>query len=227
MKILRENENGTGIIIEGFNSNCIMSRKLTESIEDSKKFFISGIMAQGDIQNRNGRIYPFFKVLKPEFERYIKETVEPRKAAMELNHPDTLDLNIERICARTTKLWYEGSNVVGEAIVGNKKLGAFVQDLFWMGFEIGASTRGTGTVNERYVDSDFRLYYIDIVFNPSAYQAIMHQGIKENQETLIREGLLTEQELEFYLKTLKKLNPEDRISGYKLYCKFINTIKTR
>jgi len=227
MQILRENQSGNGILIEGFNSNCVMSKKIVEGIEQSKKFIISGIMAQGDIKNRNGRIYPFFRVLKPEFERYINEVVLARKAAMEFNHPDTLDLNNERICARTTKLWFEGANVVGEAIVGNEKLGAFVQDLFWMGFEIGASTRGTGTVNESIVESDFRLYFIDIVFNPSAHQAIMHQGIRESQETLIREGLLTEQELEWYLKSLRKLNPADRMEGFKLYNKFMNTIKSR
>lgn len=227
MQILKENQNGFGIIAEGFNSTCIIKRKLSEGIEQSKNFIISGIMAQGDIKNRNGRVYPFYKIMKPEVDRFIKEEVEGRKAAMELNHPDSLDLNVERICARTTKLWYEGSNVVGEAIVGNEGLGKFVQDLFHMGFEIGASTRGTGTVSNGIVESDFRLYFIDIVFNPSAHQAIMNQGVREAQETLIKESLLTEQELEHFSKALKRMNPADRLESFKLYNKFIKAIKTR
>lgn len=224
IQMLNENQQGFGLLVESNNPNTLLKRVLNESSSDGQ-FKISGIMCQGDIKNRNGRIYPFFKVLLPEVNRFIAETINTNKAAMELNHPDNLEISPERICARITKMWPEGTNIYGEAVVMNYGLGSLVQELYRAGFEIGNSTRGTGTVKkDNSVDEDFRLYAVDIVWAQSAPDAVLYHGVNESADLIIKENLLTEQELESFRNMIKKLNPSDRKKSYELYNKFINKI---
>ncbi len=221
IQILKENQQGFGLLTEQSNSVCTVKKVLNES-GGYTDFTISGIFMQGDVQNRNGRIYPFMTVLLPEVKRYISEVVNMNKAGMELNHPDSLELDLERTCGRTKRLWWEGTNVYGESVIGNHGVGALVQDLFNMGFEIGVSSRGTGTVgNDKKVQEDFRLYYIDVVFSPSAPDAIVHTITNESADLIYREGLLTEQEIEQFKNALKYVKPKDRVN---LYNKIINKI---
>ena len=221
---LNENQQGYGLLIESNNPNTILKRVLNESSSDGL-FKVSGIMCQGDIKNRNGRIYPFNKVLLPEVNRFIAEEVNNGKAASELNHPDSLDINMERVCARITKMWPEGTNILGEAVVVDYGLGLLVQSLYNAGFTIGNSTRGTGTVKkDNTVDEDFRLYAVDIVWAQSAPDAVLYHSVNESADLIIKENILTEQELESFRNMIKKLNPSDRKKSYELYNKFINKI---
>jgi len=224
IQLLKENATGFGILIENSNSVCTVRKVLNEA-SSTTDFIINGIYMQGDIKNRNGRMYPFFKVLLPEVQRYITEVVNMKKSGMELNHPDSLELNLERTCGRTRKLWPEGNNIYGESVIGNYGVGALVQDLFNLGFEIGVSSRGTGTVKKNNeVDTDFRLYYVDVVFQPSAPDAIVYHAVNESANTLITENLLTEQELDIFKKSIKNLNPRDRKKSFDLYNKLIGKI---
>jgi len=222
IKILNENQIGYGLLTENSNNACTVSKVLNES-SGYTDFTISGIYMQGDIQNRNGRIYPFESVLLPEVKRYIAEVVNMNKAGMELNHPDSLELDLERTCGRTKRLWWEGNNILGESVIGNHGVGALVQDLFNMGFEIGVSSRGTGTVgNDKKVEEDFRLYYIDVVASPSAPDAIVTHITEESDNLIYNEGLLTEQDIYKFKELAKTMNPKNRVFIYNLLMNKIN-----
>jgi len=223
IQLLNENHSGYGMLVENSNSTCAVRKVLNEANGNIMEFLINGIYMQGDIQNRNGRIYPFTNVLLPEVQRYIAEVVNMNKAGMELNHPDSLELDLERTCGRTKRLWWEDNNILGESVIGNHGVGALVQDLFNMGFEIGVSSRGTGTVgNDKKVEEDFRLYYIDVVFQPSAPDAIVHAITNESADLIYKEGLLSEQEIEGFKNALKTINPKDRVALYNTIINKIN-----
>jgi len=221
--ILKPHTAGKGILIENSNSNCIVKKVLNESTGKNDYNF-SGIYMQGDVENRNGRIYPFYDVLLPETQRYIREVVDKNKAGMELNHPDELILNPERTAARIKKLWPDGTNIMGESVIVNYGLGLLVKEMFEAGFSWGVSSRATGTVKkDKKVDNDLSLAEIDIVFDQSAPDAIVYHMTNESANTVIKEKLLTEQELDEFTKIFKKLSPKDRSKHINLY----NTIIER
>lgn len=228
LQILKENTTGFGILIENNNPEAVLKRVINESGKDGNLFKISGIMAQGDKLNRNGRNYPYETVLYPACERFRKETVEGAGGAVaELEHPDSLEINVERACARISKIWYDKPNVMCEAIVLDYGFGLLVQSFYNAGFQkYSCSTRGTGTVQKNNnVSTDFYLYTTDFVYNPSAPDANLYHMANEASELIYRENLLTEQELESFQKIFKKLNPKDRAKNFELYNKVMNTIK--
>jgi len=88
---------------------------LQEEKEDGKKnYFIEGVFMQGNIKNRNGRVYPT-EVLDKEVGRYNKEYVEKNRAYGELGHPTGPTINLERVSHMITKLERDGDNYVGRA----------------------------------------------------------------------------------------------------------------
>lgn len=179
-------------------------KEVTESVEylfeeskdpsKPKQYFIEGIFMQGDIKNRNGRIYPT-KTLVKEMNRYLKEKVEPKLALGELNHPDTPAVNPERASHLITNLWVEGNNIMGRAKVLDTPLGKIVKTLMDEGVKIGVSSRGFGTVSNvngtKMVGEDFHLSTVDIVSDPSAPNAFV-ESILESKEYALLEGQIIE-----------------------------------
>lgn len=225
LQILKENTTGFGILIENSNVACTVKKVLNEAT-NATDYTITGIYMQGDLINRNGRDYPFLKVMKPEVERYIREVINVGDAGMEFEHPDDLSLNGERVCGVVKKLWFDGSNVLGESAITNYGYGLLVRSLLDAQLRIGVSSRATGTVgSDNKVKNDFRLYYIDTVVSPSGINCYVDHVVNEAQEIVISQNLLTEQELESFQKIFKKLNPKDRAKNLELYNKVMNTIK--
>lgn len=160
---------------------------LTEASEDGKKnHFIEGIIMQGDIKNRNGRMYPS-KVLYKEMNRYNENYVSKNRAYGELGHPEGPTINLDRVSHMFTNLRQEGSNVVGKAKVMDTPMGKIVKNLIDEGANLGISSRGMGSVKKNSqgimeVQNDFMLATAgDIVADPSAPNAFV-QGIMENVE---------------------------------------------
>ena len=157
---------------------------LTEAKEDgSKSYFIEGIIMQGDIKNRNGRVYPS-EVLMKEMARYNKNYVEAKRAYGELGHPSGPTINLDRVSHMFTELRQDGSNVVGKAKVMDTPMGKIVKNLIDEGANLGISSRGMGSVKQNKsgimeVQKDFMLATAgDIVADPSAPDAFV-QGIME------------------------------------------------
>jgi len=160
---------------------------ITESNEKGEKnTFIEGIIMQGDIKNRNGRIYPS-NVLVREMNRYNENYVSKNRAFGELGHPQGPTINLDRVSHMFTELKSDGSNVVGRAKIVDTPMGDTVKGLIKSGAQLGISSRGMGSVKPNKqgimeVQDDFMLATAgDIVADPSAPDAFI-KGIMEGVE---------------------------------------------
>lgn len=162
---------------------------VTEAKEDgSKNYFIEGVFMQGNIKNRNGRMYPIETLMK-EVNRYNKEYVEQNRAYGELGHPQGPTINLERVSHMIKELKQDGNNIYGKAkIMTETPMGKIVKNLMDEGAKLGVSSRGMGTLKEKNgvntVQSDFQLATAaDIVADPSAPNAFV-EGVMEGVEWL-------------------------------------------
>ena len=160
---------------------------LTEESEDGKKsMYIEGIFLQGNIQNRNGRLYNT-DILEKEVQRYVKENVSKGRAYGELGHPDGPSINLDRVSHIITSLVREGDNFIGKAKISSTPMGKIVEGLLSDGANLGVSSRGMGSLKENKdgvmeVQEDFYLATAaDIVADPSAPDAFVN-GIMEGVE---------------------------------------------
>ena len=158
---------------------------LTEEKNGKKTFYIQGPFLQGDIKNRNGRIYES-RVLAKEVARYNENFVNKSRALGELGHPDGPTVNLDRVSHKITQLRQEGSNFIGKAKILDTPMGRIAGALLNDGVTLGVSSRGMGSLVSRdganYVGEDFQLATAaDIVADPSAPDAFV-QGIMEGVE---------------------------------------------
>jgi|TARA_R110000782_G_scaffold159219_1_gene251346 hypothetical protein len=160
---------------------------VTEAKEGGgKNYFIEGVFMQGDVKNRNGRIYPMGTLMK-EVDRYNKEYVKENRAYGELGHPQGPTINLERVSHMIKELYQDGSNVIGKAkIMSETPMGNIVKNLMDEGAKLGVSSRGMGTLRQKNganeVQSDFQLATAaDIVADPSAPNAFV-EGVMEGVE---------------------------------------------
>jgi hypothetical protein len=159
---------------------------LTELSEETgkKSFFIEGIFMQGNLKNRNGRVYPS-EVLEKEMRRYQKDFIETKRALGELGHPDGPQINGERVSHLITQMKREGNDFYGKAKILSTPMGEIVKTFLDEGIRCGVSTRGLGSVKQvngiMEVQPDFHLATVDIVTDPSAPNAFVN-GIMENTE---------------------------------------------
>jgi|TARA_B100001059_G_scaffold161665_1_gene161268 hypothetical protein len=169
---------------------------LSEEDEKGKKNYkIKGIFLQGDIKNRNGRVYPV-EVLEKEVNRYSQEFINENRAYGELGHPEGPTVNLERVSHMVTSLKRDGKNFIGEAKIMSTPMGSIVSNIMDDGGKLAVSSRGMGSLQQKnganYVNKDFYLATAaDIVADPSAPQAFV-QGIMEGKEWIWNNGLLKE-----------------------------------
>jgi len=160
-----------------------------------KNYKLKGIFLQGDIKNRNGRIYPV-EVLEKEVARYNKEFINESRGYGELGHPEGPTVNLERVSHMVTSLKRDGDNFIGEAKVMSTPMGKIVENIMDDGGKLAVSSRGMGSLQQKnganYVNKDFYLATAaDIVADPSAPQAFV-QGIMEGKEWIWNNGILKE-----------------------------------
>ena len=180
---------------------------ITEGKGSKKKLYIEGTFLQGEIKNRNGRMYPVSTLAK-EVGRYNESFIKQGRALGELGHPDGPTVNLDRVSHKITSLVQEGNNFRGKAQILNTPMGKIASSLLDEGVQLGVSSRGVGslrTTNEGYkiVGEDFQLATAaDIVADPSAPEAFVN-GIMEGKEWVWEGGNLREQLAE---KTQKRIN---------------------
>jgi len=206
MKLITEEISNVQIITEGKGAN--------------KKLYIEGVFLQGDIKNRNGRMYPM-ETLSREVGRYNETFVKKGRALGELGHPDGPTVNLDRVSHKITSLVQEGSNFRGKAQILNTPMGKIASSLLDEGVCLGVSSRGVGslrTTNEghKIVGEDFMLATAaDIVADPSAPDAFV-QGIMEGKEWVWEGGILREQLAETTKKKINTLVDQRRLEEHKL-----------
>ncbi len=205
-------------------------RYVTEAKESGKKdYFIEGIFMQGNIQNRNGRMYPV-SILQKEAERYMKESVQQNRAYGELGHPQGPSINLDRVSHMIKELRQDGNNFYGRAKIMDTPMGNIVKNLMDEGASLGVSTRGMGSIKENKqgfmeVQDDFHLATAaDIVADPSAPDAFV-RGIMEGVEWVWDNGLLKAQKLEEMKKTIKRTSSKNLDEAkLSVFASFLNEL---
>ena len=205
-------------------------RYVTEANESGKKdYFIEGIFMQGNIQNRNGRMYPI-SILQKEAERYMKETVKENRAYGELGHPQSPSINLDRVSHMIKELRQDGNNFYGRAKIMDTPMGNIVKNLMDEGASLGVSTRGMGSIKENKqgfmeVQDDFHLATAaDIVADPSAPDAFV-RGIMEDVEWVWDNGILKAQRLEEMKKTIKRTSSKNLDEAkLSVFASFLNEL---
>ena len=201
---------------------------LVEEKNGKKNYTIKGVFLQSNIKNRNGRVYPK-DILMTEVKRYNSEFINKNRAFGELGHPDGPTVNLERVSHMIKKLYPDGDNFIGEAKIMDTPYGKIVKGLIDEGAQLGVSSRGMGSIEQRngasYVKNDFMLATAaDIVADPSAPQAFV-EGIMEGKEWVWDNGVLVEQDIEAckmeMIKTKQKALEEKKI---KIFGEFIRKL---
>ena len=172
---------------------------LTEEKNGKKSLYIEGVFLQGNIKNRNGRMYPM-ETLRREVGRYNESNVVTGRALGELGHPDGPTVNLDRVSHMITELVEDGKNFIGRAKILDTPNGQIVKSLIDEGARLGVSSRGMGTLKPekraQIVQDDFYLATAaDIVADPSAPNAFV-EGIMEGVEWVWENGLLKAQDVE-------------------------------
>ena len=163
---------------------------------------------QGDIKNRNGRVYPK-ETLQKEVSRYDKEYIQKNRAYGELGHPQGPTINLERVSHLIQSLKQDGSNFVGRAkIMTETPYGKIVKSLMSEGAQLGVSSRGMGSLKnvggKQEVQSDFYLATAaDIVADPSAPNAFVN-GIMESKEWVWDNGVLVERDIQAWKREIQE-----------------------
>ena len=180
---------------------------ITETINGKKSLYIHGPFMMAEVKNKNGRVYPK-EILMKEIQRYNENYVNKKRAFGELGHPDGPGINLERVSHMITELEEDGNNVIGKAKIMDTPYGKIVQNLIENGAQLGVSSRGMGSLEEKggtkYVKDDFYLApAADIVADPSAPEAFV-QGIMEGKEWVWESGVIKEKALSFIKKEINK-----------------------
>lgn len=213
---------------------------ITEQIEDvqilseekngKKNLYIEGTFLQGEIKNRNGRMYPI-NTLRREVDKYNESFVKNGRALGELGHPDGPTVNLDRVSHLITSLVQEGNNFKGRARILDTPMGNIAKNLLGEGVKLGVSSRGIGSLQEtrdgaKVVADDFMLATAaDIVADPSAPDAFVN-GIMEGKEWIWNNGIIQESEINQMKKQIdnaasRKILEERKISAFS---KFLNSL---
>jgi len=206
MKLIREEIESVNII--------------TESKGGKKSLFIEGIFLQGNIKNRNGRMYPM-ETLRKEVERYNESNIVSGRALGELGHPDGPTVNLDRVSHKIVSLKESGSNFIGKAKILNTPMGKIASNLIEEGVKLGVSSRGIGSLKPtkegfNVVGEDFMLATAaDIVADPSAPDAFV-SGIMEGKDWVWDGGVLREKYAEKTYKTINTLVDQKKLDEHKL-----------
>jgi hypothetical protein len=182
-----------------------------DSKTGEKNTFIEGIFMQTEAKNRNGRMYPK-KIMEGAVNKYVEEQVSKGRAVGELNHPNGPTINLDKVSHRITDLKFEGNDVVGKALVLNTPMGKIVKGLMEGGVQLGVSSRGMGSIENKnsmsVVKDDFHLATIDIVQDPSAHNAFVN-GIMEGVDWVWDNGILKAQQIEKYETEIRRTKAKD------------------
>ena len=204
---------------------------LVETTKSGKKsLYIEGVFLQGEIKNRNGRMYPM-ETLRREVGRYNENHVQAGRALGELGHPDGPTVNLDRVSHKIVSLKESGSNFIGKAKILNTPMGKIAASLVEEGVKLGVSSRGIGSLRTtkegcNIVGDDFMLATAaDIVADPSAPDAFV-EGIMEGKEWVWEGGILREKFAEQTKRRIETLVDQKVLDEHKLglFNDFINNL---
>lgn len=170
-----------------------------------KDLFMKGICIQGGVKNANQRVYPVNEIA--EAVRKISDQVSGGYSVLgEVDHPDDLKVNLDRVSHMITQMWMDGPNGYGKMKILPTPMGKLVETMLQSGVKLGVSSRGSGNVDESSGNvTDFEIVTVDVVAQPSAPNAY---------PTAIYEGLLNMEGGQKLLEIAASARENSRVQKY-------------
>lgn len=163
----------------------LLTTEVSESVnmtgQKQKDLYMKGVFIQGDVRNYNQRIYPLSEIHRAV--NAINKIIEGNIPVYgQLDHPDGLQINLDRVSHSISSMWMEGANGCGKLKIIPTPMGNIIKTILESGCKLGVSSRGSGNVNESsgYV-SDFEIVTVDVVAQPSAPNAFpipVYEGLR-------------------------------------------------
>jgi hypothetical protein len=178
---------------------------VVEGSESGKDLYMKGICIQGGVKNANERVYPV-----KEIENAVKTLNEQITGGYsvlgEVDHPDDLKINLDRVSHMITEMWMDGPNGYGKLKILPTPMGKLVETMLTSGVKLGVSSRGSGNVSESDGQvSDFEIITVDVVSQPSAPNAY---------PTAIYEGLMNMNHGHKVMDMAKEANGDAKVQRY-------------
>ena len=147
---------------------------------DKKSLYMRGIFIQGGVKNANERVYPVNEIEKAVVT--LNEQIRDGNSVLgEIDHPDDLKINLDRVSHIITEMWMDGANGFGKLKIIPTPMGQLASTMLENGVKLGVSSRGSGNVDESSGKvSDFEIVTVDIVAQPSApnaYPKAIYEGL--------------------------------------------------
>lgn len=147
-----------------------MQVEAKETANGGKDLYMKGIFIQGDKVNHNQRVYPANEIARAV--ESIKSRLEQGYSVLgEADHPDDLQVNIDRVSHMVTEMWVDGADGYGKLKIIPTPMGNIIRTLLESGVKLGVSSRGSGNVGANGKVSDFEIVTVDVVAQPSAPDA--------------------------------------------------------
>ena len=166
----------------------VLSERLTfdqaqvvvESSNEGKDLYMKGICIQGNVKNANQRVYPTSEISKA-VEKVSEQVAGGSSVLGEVDHPEDLKINLDRVSHMITSMWMEGHNGYGKLKILPTPMGKLVETMLQSGVKLGVSSRGSGNVDEASGNvSEFDIITVDVVAQPSApnaYPTPIYEGL--------------------------------------------------
>jgi hypothetical protein len=163
-----------------FHQANIQVLEESDQASGGKNLYLKGICIEGNKRNANDRIYPLHEITRAV--NTINEQIKEGNSVLgEVDHPDDLKINLDRVSHMITNMWMDGPTGFGKLKVLPTPMGKLVEAMITSGVKLGVSSRGSGQVSESTGHvSDFEIITVDIVAQPSApnaYPKAIYEGL--------------------------------------------------
>lgn len=188
-----------------FNQANIQVFEEQDAGTGGKNLYLKGICIEGDKRNANERIYPLHEIRKAV--ETINEQIRSGNSVLgEVDHPDDLKINLDRVCHSVDGMWMDEHAGCGKLKILPTPMGELIRTLLTSGVKLGVSSRGSGNVDDRTGHvSDFEIVTIDVVAQPSAPNAY---------PTAIYEGMINMKHGHRILEMAREAGEDDRVRKY-------------
>ena len=155
---------------------------LSEEAADGsgKNLYLKGICIEGGVRNANERVYPVNEIAKA-VDTINQQLKEGHSVLGEVDHPEDLKINLDRVSHMIEKMWMDGPAGYGKLKILPTPMGELVKTMLTSGVKLGVSSRGSGNVNDANGHvSDFEIVTVDVVAQPSApnaYPTAIYEGL--------------------------------------------------
>jgi len=163
---------------------------------DGKDLYMKGICIQGGIKNANQRVYPVQEIARAT--KTLNDQISSGYSVLgEVDHPDDLKINLDRVSHMITEMWMDGPNGYGKMKILPTPMGQLVKTMLESGVKLGVSSRGSGNISEYGGGevSDFEIITVDVVAQPSApgaYPTPIYEHLMNTKGGNMAKGLAAE-----------------------------------